>query len=141
MKSDLSLQKKNENSLFVTTAQEGNLLTPPRQYYVGRVYLLVDAVSSLAKQVKKRTKKEGNARVKPAVTSKKGHHQEWTLRHNNIVAAMRGIGSDVHINIQMKCVIYIPMTLLVMGEVPHQRLYVGKATTTTQQGTTHCGAY
>ena len=70
MKSDLSLSKKNENRY---------LLTPLRQYYVGRVYLLVDAVSFLAKQVKKRTKKEGNARVKPAVTSKKGHHQEWTL--------------------------------------------------------------
>jgi len=55
------------------------------------VYLLVDAVSFLAKQVKKRTKKEGNARVKPAVTSKRGapprvdpvtqQHSEWYEGH------------------------------------------------------------
>ena len=75
-------KKKNENTY---------LLTPLRQYYVGRVYLLVDAVSFLAKQVKKRTKKEGNARVKPAVTSKRGapprvdpatqQHSEWYEGH------------------------------------------------------------
>ena len=59
--------------------------------------------------------------MKPAVTPKKGHHQEWTLQHNNIVAAM--------------------MTLLVMGEVPHQRLVVGKATTTTQQGMSLIACY
>ena len=48
MKSDLSLSKKNENRY---------LLTPLRQYYVGRVYLLVDAVSFFGKQVKKEQKK------------------------------------------------------------------------------------
>jgi len=94
------------------------------------VYLLVDAISFFTKQVKKKQKRE----------AQQGTTKSGTCTHITTMAAMRGIGSDVHINIQMKCVIYIPMTLLVMGEVPHQRLYVCKATTTTQRAP-HSGAY
>ena len=121
-------------------AQEKNLLTPPPWYYVGRTYLPIDAISFFTKQVKIKQKSTHRYTVLRAPQGKKGHHrapQEWNLRHITTTAAMRGIQSDEHINILMKYVIYYPMTLLVMGEVHHQRLCVGRATPTTQEGTTH----
>lgn len=64
--------------------------------------------------------------------------QEWNLRHNNSkVHDVRGIGGGGEVNILMKCVIYIPKTMLVMGKVHPERLNLGKVPTITQQGTTH----